>query len=204
MMDELTKIEKEKYEKHWLEPVKRQRIINHGLDLLRHYPNIIDDAKTIIDIGCGTGKCFQSLRDQGLDAWGLDIAYSSLDPDIHIKSGAFFLIYPLWDMIPSRIRSQIGGNRFDLGLCCDVMEHLPEEKIDDSFKMIYEIAEDIHFWIATHPVGGNLHLTLQSIDWWLDKIIMAIPNSHVELIADSTFNRFGDVRLNSFYIRVRH
>ena len=65
---------------------------------------------------------------------------------------------------------------FDVGYCCDVMEHLPPEKVDAVLKRIFKNCESCFFSIHfgedsfRKVVGHPLHLTVKPFSWWLDKL----------------------------------
>ena len=72
-----------------------------------------------------------------------------------------------WDLsrpIPSRAK---------YGICCDVMEHIPDESLEKVIRNIMEAAEVVFFQISTFPddfgqlIGQPLHLSVHPHDWWL-------------------------------------
>jgi len=65
---------------------------------------------------------------------------------------------------------------FDLILCTDVLEHIPEKYIDNILKHLFDLSNKVIFSIALKqaticlPNGENAHCTLKPIEWWLQKI----------------------------------
>jgi hypothetical protein len=64
----------------------------------------------------------------------------------------------------------------DVGLCGDVMEHLPEKWVAGSFAAIASKAPVCYFQICGvidvwgDRIGERLHLTIKPQAWWLDKM----------------------------------
>jgi hypothetical protein len=62
------------------------------------------------------------------------------------------------------------AQRFDLGSCTDVMEHVPPEHVRETLSGIAACCDEVVFKIAHSPnqLGGEvLHLTLQPWPWWI-------------------------------------
>jgi SAM-dependent methyltransferase len=69
--------------------------------------------------------------------------------------------------------------KFDVVICADVMEHIPEEFVDDALKQMRRWCEPDGiglFSISGRPAfksfgdGENLHITMKPLDWWTDKL----------------------------------
>jgi SAM-dependent methyltransferase len=121
---------------------------------------------TLIDLGCGTGRAGDQLSELGFQVTLLDFADNCLDYQIKKKEHPF-IVSNLW------------GNwkgRWDYGYCCDVMEHMPPEKVDSVLKKISKNCGkcffNIHFSDDNFGklVGHPLHLTVKPFLWWLDKL----------------------------------
>lgn len=63
------------------------------------------------------------------------------------------------------------GN-YDWVICTDVLEHIPEEELDDVLADIFSYSKFILLVIATVPAGErlstgeNAHCTVQTPEWW--------------------------------------
>ena len=157
--------EKEKYEHAW--GVEEYRIACHSLSLFHTRAHLfpLSVCNSFLDIGCGTGRLFAYLNKSGKDAWGFDIATNCLDEDIREKWWTKFKQGVIWDMSWDR--------EFDLGICTDVMEHIPKLHVYNSLDRIALYCKQVVFKIAHKPsvlISDKLHLTVQPIEWWVTTI----------------------------------
>lgn len=158
----MTLLEQEtaKYETVWAD--ERYRVANQGLQLWQLHRGIFPAAPSCaLDIGCGNGRMFGQWNREGIEGHGVDFAANALDPDHPNRRN--FTLQCLWTMRFDR--------EFDLGVCADVMEHIPPDKVDDVLRAISASCRTAVFQIANYPsCFGDLHLTLQPSDWWLAKL----------------------------------
>ena len=165
MTDHVAEIERAKYVKTWADPV--YRLACHGLKLWRERAELFPpDVRSALDIGCGTGRLLQHWIAIGLDAWGYDIAENCLDSDVALVAAHRVRYGALWDM-------DWGERTFDLGVCTDVMEHIPEELVPAVVERIGACCRFVVFKIAHSPnhLGEEiLHLTLRPHEWWVDRM----------------------------------
>lgn len=164
MTDHLATKEREKYERVWADD--RYRRISPGMmEVHRAFDHMgCRPGETINDYGCGAGLACAWFERHGLTATGIDHAENARTEDI------LFLGECLWDMSFTP--------ESDYAFCCDVLEHIPPEKVDD---VVRGIAERTHkaawFRIATRPdamgpliIGEPLHLTVRPAQWWQDTL----------------------------------
>lgn len=130
---------------------------------------------SLIDFGCGPGRATSILQKAGIRATGLDIAANCLDDGVEVP----FRQVCLWDL-PEDI------DPADWGYCCDVMEHIPPDKVDAVLANIRaKTKRGVFFNIAfLHDTHGEviqqrLHLTIHSEGWWLNKLREFWPNTEV-------------------------
>lgn len=132
-----------------------------GLSILQHRKQIGKlmrkyGAVTLLDYGCGRGDAYSSPHKIYRD-WGLK------RHEITLYDPAF----PRHDKLP--------GRRFDIVLCSDVLEHVPEEDTERFVGDLFNHAK-VHVWASvctraakkTFPSGENLHVTVKPLQWWLD------------------------------------
>lgn len=132
-----------------------------GSSLGIHAPSIhqylsVKDCKSILDYGCGKG-----------------IQYSK--ENIHEQY--FYGIMPsLYDPAVKEY-SKLPKGTFDAVICTDVLEHIEADNVEKVIKEIYSKAgKFVYLGICDIPAnsilpdGRNSHVTLQDLDWWLERI----------------------------------
>jgi len=168
-----TNPEKKKYEQLW-----------SGTDYRRYSPGervAVDFLKQarpkegaeVIDFGCGSGRGGLALCVfGGAKVCFVDFAPNCLDPEIQqaLKTQSHMLRFVEADL-EKRIPVQA-----EYGFCADVMEHIPEDKVDQVLDNILTAARHVFFQISTLPdhfgstIGEQLHLTVKPFEWWLAKL----------------------------------
>lgn len=124
----------------------------------------LEQGKTLVDFGCGTGRPAKLIKDMGLNVIGIDHAYNCLDDGVDID----FRLACLWDL-PEDITGEYG-------LCTDVLEHIPEEKIDAVLAGIKRAVPICFISVEDKPdlagprIGEVLHVTVKPIKWWYNKL----------------------------------
>lgn len=160
MDDDLRLKEKDKYERIWALKSYRKNSpgLNHAHLLMNKFP--VKPGQSVMDYGCGEFLAVDYFRKQGLQAYGTDIV--KLHPEI--------IEACLWDMgteVPET----------DWGYSCDVMEHIPPEKVDAVLRGIHNrVRLGAFICLSVEPdvhgakIGETLHLTVQPYKWWLEKL----------------------------------
>jgi len=124
--------------------------------------------KRVLDVGCGVGQGVAMMRNKGIDAYGIDISEKI---DRYWKEGNIdkFCQVACADKIP------FPDNHFDLIVCTEVMEHVPENAVRDVLKEIQRVGT--HFFLtialsrALHKMpydGSEPHICVKSPAWWKD------------------------------------
>ena len=123
---------------------------------IRQYLSV-KDCKSILDYGCG--KATQYTVE-------------------NIHNDYFYGIMPsLYDPAVKQF-SKLPDGKFDAVISTDVLEHIEEESLEEVIKEIYSKADKfVYLGICNRPAetilpdGRNAHVTLKSLDWWIDKIL---------------------------------
>ena len=162
--NELLEHERAKYERVYRD--RNYRAVNQGFELLKRAPWMKSACDTFLDIGCGDGRTYFQMRPACV--WnGIDFV-ETLNGGIPLH---LFHQCNLWDTaLPVELASVEGWNsgKYDVGLCADVMEHIPPTKVESVLCNIAVLCRVCYFEIANYPSGfGDLHLTLQDCAWWL-------------------------------------
>jgi hypothetical protein len=117
------------------------------LDQLEEYI----DFKTIIDVGCGNAS------------WNTGkYQYTGMDYNAYPK---------IQDYIDADLRQHLPdfGRKWDLAICVEVGEHLPEQYADILVANLTKLSNQILFSAAIPGQDGENHLNLQWASWWADK-----------------------------------
>lgn len=131
----------------------------------------VSKIKTILDVGCGLGQGIAMCRNEGLEAYGIDIAGAAVKY-WELANIAQFCQVASADKMPFE------DNRFDFVLCTEVMEHIPKEGVSDVLREIYRVGNNSFlFTICMKPAlhkmpydGSEPHICIEKMDWWLGKI----------------------------------
>lgn len=137
-----------------------------GLSILRYRTQIAKimrdaQAQRVLDFGCGAGEAYRKPHRLHRD-WGLRWF------DVTLHDPAF-----PEHAVPPR-------GKFDVVLCSDVLEHVPEAEVPEFVATLFSHAKR-HVWASvccrpakkTFPDGTNLHVTLKPIDWWREQFSAA-------------------------------
>lgn len=116
--------------------------------------------KSILDVGCGVGTWLKIVSDYGIEDFiGID--------GIEVETKDFFSskekfqkhdLTSYWDI----------GRKFDLILCLEVAEHLPDDLASNFIQILTNHADAIIFSAACPNQPGQGHINCQWIEYWQD------------------------------------
>lgn len=109
----------------------------------------------ILDVGCGPGIYVTALRAAGFEADGVD-------PDPRNPYDRVSVFDPVFS-------EKYSG--YDLCLCLEVAEHLPESLADTLVARLVETAPTILFSAAVPGQGGHGHINCQPKEYWEHKFV---------------------------------
>jgi hypothetical protein len=134
----------------------------HGLSIVQHKDGIKvliqkHKAFSLLDYGCGRGDAYwipHTLH----RGWGVPRPYL-YDPSFE-----------------GHDHPPLPGHQFDGVLCSDVLEHIPEDDVDEFVRTLFGYAKKF-VWASvccraakkTFPDGTNLHVTIKPPIWWAKK-----------------------------------
>jgi len=119
------------------------------------------DCKSFLDYGCGNGDLTDYF--EGI----LKCKIYKYDPAI------------------SEFNKLDKNLKVDLIANCDVMEHIPEDEIDNILFQISNISKKVFFNIYLKeaetilPNGENAHCTIKPVSWWFLKINKYFDNTNI-------------------------
>lgn len=159
-VEDLAKIEADKYRRVWERPEYR-RVSPGMLEAERAFAVLeMQAGQSLTDFGAGTGRATAWFQDRGLKVLALDLVTNALETRVP------FLQQNLWAMTADVPVS-------DLGFCCDVLEHIPPNRVERVLAGIRsKVSGAVYFRIATRPdrmgrlIGTPLHLSVKSGEWW--------------------------------------
>lgn len=109
-------------------------------------------AKSVIDIGCGTGGWAYVAKGLGCEVLGVD---HQVPPDLQL----------LEEWIDHDLEQGYDCWEWDLAICLEVAEHLPEEASQHLIDGLAK-AEAVLFSAATPGQPGVGHINCQPHDYW--------------------------------------
>lgn len=111
--------------------------------------------KYVLEVGCGEGKLIKLLRDEGIDARGIDIlGNGKYAPDCCRYGSALNIPFP--DMY------------FNVVVSNDFFEHIKEEEVPLVYAEMKRVAPKIIARISLKEKDN--HLTVKPISWWKEKL----------------------------------
>ncbi|MBD3407215.1 MAG: methyltransferase domain-containing protein [Candidatus Lokiarchaeota archaeon] len=134
----------------------------HGANVIKFIDQL--DFDTVLDIGCGRAQFASLMLKRGKKVSACDISQSLID-QLSI-SGVKFVCCPM---------SDIKFNcTFDLVTAFDVLEHIPEDLIDQSLLELRRVTGKHAIvsvaWHEDEKWGMDLHVTVKDESWWYDKL----------------------------------
>ena len=171
------------------------------------------NIKRVLDVGCGMGQVVAMMRNEGIEAYGCDIAGKNILPYWDMANVTQFCKTACADVLP------YPDNHFGLVWCTDVLEHVPEEGVDTVLKEMHRVGNhDFLFTIsltkAVNPMpsdGSNPHATVKPVSWWIDKlesngykiVLTLVSQEQNELVCLMTKGRDNDgrkLRINDMHL----
>jgi ubiquinone/menaquinone biosynthesis C-methylase UbiE len=166
--NEIMEDQEKKYETAWR--IGAEHNSRTALPFANHIASILPKDSSMLDLGCGDGMVISILNAKGFNAWGVDITLAGLgmkrkqyNESDHIPSFTIdpsrYTKAPLWDM-------PFVDRRFDYTFSCDVLEHIPENKLEKTIKEILRITRYKTLHVIATFADRDFHPTVKPIDWW--------------------------------------
>lgn len=135
------------------------------------------EGKSILDCGCGHGSLSKLIEyDTYLGVDISDVVIQECFMNTKLKNVKFEPT-PL-----DRLKYLYETDQFDVAVCCDVMEHIPTDCVDQILDSIIDVSPVVVFSISTRnsTIKSDLHLTVRPAGWWIDKIKRYGAVKHIE------------------------
>lgn len=114
------------------------------------------EPKTVLDAGCAKGFLVDALRERGVEAYGFDIsdyALAEVRADVKPYVWKASILEPL-------------PRGFDLTVCIEVLEHLPEEHAAQAVANLTRTSDDILFASTPEDFEEVTHKNVQPLEYW--------------------------------------
>ncbi len=135
---------------------------NQGwLDLFaRIAERIIQDIQpvTVLDAGCALGFLVEGLRNQGVEAFGIDISDYAIE-NVHRTIKPYCWQGSVIDPFPQK---------YDLIVTIEVLEHLPKEQAEAAVANLCAFADDILFSSSPFDYKEPTHFNVQPPEYWVN------------------------------------
>lgn len=141
--------------------------------------------RTAVDVGCAYGLLVESLCDLGIDAYGYDVspyAISNAREDMVERLKVHSILEP----IPLR-----NGQKYDLAICIEVLEHIPPEQADLALDNLCNASDMILFSSSPDDFDEPTHFNVLPIAEWQRLFALRgfspIANSKASFVAPQAF-----------------
>ena len=163
-------------------------------------PKIVDkyNFKTILDVGCATGRFVERFRELGKRAYGIDISSYA----IKMANNEFNLP---WCKQGDILNIPYEDNKFSAVYTTDTLEHIHPNDIKLAISELKRVSKRYlfihvsdkpeanrrwikvwHKWIKVMKEYDNLHLTILSQNEWIDIICDITGTKYIESIENHT------------------
>jgi len=160
--------------------------ISKGVRFARYMSQFMKKGQKTVNIGCGNGYEVIQLLNDGMDAYGTEIH------DIDVPVLKKRIINAIVPNLPFK------DKEFDLLMCTEVIEHIPEIETEDFINECCRVADKCFFSIATRgDEPYNSHINVHGPQWWLDKleeINFRVINFQFKPFVEIRFNNLAHFR----------
>lgn len=112
----------------------------------------------VLDAGCAIGLLVETLRDRGVDAWGIDISsFAIASADEHVRPYCR----------EGSIAAPFDG-RFDLITCIEVVEHMPPVEAERAIANICAHTDDVLFSSSPLDHREPTHINVNGPEHWAE------------------------------------
>lgn len=140
--------------------------------------------KSVLDLGCGTGRSLDYFLEHGVDAVGIEGSKLAIS---HAKNAHRIL---RWNL-----RKELElGRQFDLVFSYEVLEHIHPDYVDNLVRSLVNHSDLLVFTAARVGQGGEGHLNEQPSEYWIAQFKKHdyLPDEHMTAEIRATGESFAD------------
>jgi SAM-dependent methyltransferase len=138
--------------------------------------------KTVLDAGCALGFLVESLRNRGVEAYGIDISQYAIK-NVHPDIQPYCRVGSITETLP---------HRYDLIVSFEVLEHLTPDEAQKAIENICQHSDDILFSSTPSDFKEATHINVQPIGHWGEAF--ARQGFFRDLDYDTSFIAYWSVR----------
>jgi SAM-dependent methyltransferase len=133
-------------------------------DWLVKYGRIADliardiQPKTMLDAGCAYGYMIETMRQRGVECWGIDISEHAIQ-STHPDARPYCRVASILDPLPQN---------YDLITCFEVVEHMPSGLGEQAIGNLCMYTDDILFCSSPVDFKEVTHLNVQPVEYWAE------------------------------------
>ena len=113
---------------------------------------------TVLDAGCAMGFLVECLRERGVEAWGMDVSEYALQ-NVHADVQPYCWVGSVTEPFP---------RKYDLIVCIEVLEHLPQPDSEKALANLCEHTDDILFSSTPVDYKEATHYNVQQPEYWAE------------------------------------
>ena len=116
------------------------------------------NPRTVLDAGCAMGFLVEALREQGVEAFGVDISEYAIR-NVRNDLKAYCWLGSILDPLPQH---------YDLIVCIEVLEHLPKPDSEQALANLCQASDDILFSSTPTDYREPTHFNVQPPEYWAE------------------------------------
>lgn len=154
---------KELFDAHYYEhccctPYERNEDwLSHFGRIAKHISKDIGPS-SVLDAGCAMGFLVEILRDQGTEAWGMDISQYAIGK-VAARVKPYCWVGSVADPLPGK---------YDLIVSIEVLEHLPEPEAEKAVANLCQFTDDILFSSSPDDTQEETHFNVRPPGYWAE------------------------------------
>ena len=112
--------------------------------------------QTVLDVGCAIGLLVETLRERGVEAYGVDVSEYAIE-QVHPAVRRYCRVGGATEPF---------GRRYDLITCIEVLEHMPPEQAQEAIANLCAHADGVLFSSSPFDYAEVTHFNVQPPDYW--------------------------------------